>query len=207
MNVRLTSCLVTLSVLAGLSACSEEKKQQAGEPTPFEIYQSQQRIQGKNRPISSVQPSPPVSTGNNDHDFLRSISDHEKNVIVLSDAALDWNQRPEIEDLIRRMEERHGHDLDTTTSLLRNAFDDRYVSQPTSEMRSTADALRHHESDHPRLFLTAALKAEQDASGVIDTYLPKIKRPDVRHLAQSLKAAEITNIAATKKGLADIDKR
>ena len=207
MTTRWKSYFVTLGALTALSACSEEKKQQAGEPTPFDIYQSQQRIQGKNRPVSVAQPPTSVSTGNTDHDLLRSIGDHAKNIILLSDAALEWNQRPEIEDLIRRMEERHGHDLDTTTSLLRNAFDDRYVFQPTSEMRATAGALRRPESDHRRLFLNAALKAEQDASEGIDTYLPKIKRPDVRHLAQRLKAAEITNIAATKKALADIEKR
>jgi uncharacterized protein (DUF305 family) len=47
------------------------------------------------------------------------MSNHHKNVIVLADAALEANNRPEMEDVIRQLEERHGHELDAMTSILR----------------------------------------------------------------------------------------
>ena len=154
--------LVLLPVVLG---CSEKEKGNYDEPTPFELYQAKQRLGSRSRQaLDTVQMPSRPTTGDTDRDFLRAISDHDKNVVVLSDAVLESNTRPEMEDLIRRIEERHGHNLDAITAVLRRSFNDRDVSQATNQTRATADVLRRPGADHRRFFLDATLKSEENAS-------------------------------------------
>ncbi len=55
------------------------------------------------------------------------MSNHHKSVIVLADAALEANNRSEMEDVIRHLEERHGHELDAMTSILRKTYRDHFI--------------------------------------------------------------------------------
>ena len=191
--------LVALAALPVFIACSKKEKEPYDEPTPFELYQAKQRMEaGSGDRVDTKKEAPRPTTGNADRDFLRAISDHDKNVVVLSDAALESNTRPEMEDLIRRIEERHGHNLDAITAVLRQSFNDRYVSQATNETRAIAERLRR-DADHRRVFLDATLKAEENAAGFIDSVLPKIRRSDVRTIARNLKSAKAADISALRK--------
>jgi len=191
--------IVLLGVLPVFLGCSKKEKENYDEPTPFELYQAKQRMETRGgNPADAIQESQRVPTGNADRDFLRAISDHDKNVVVLSDAVLESNTRPEMEDLIRRVEERHGHNLDAVTALLRRSFNDRYVSQPTNQTRATADVLRRPGTRNRRVFLDATLKAEESASRLIDSVLPGIKKSEVRTIAQNLKSAKTADIGAIR---------
>src|SRR5689334_7829748 len=117
--------LTLLGLLPVYLGCSKKEKGNYDEPTPYELYQAKQRMETRGgHPAEAIQESQRVSTGNPDRDFLRAISDHDKNVVVLSDAVLESNTRPEMEDLIRQIEERHGHNLDAVTAVLRRSFSD-----------------------------------------------------------------------------------
>jgi len=194
--------LALLVLLPLFPGCSKKEKENYDEPTPFELYQAKQRMESRGgKPTGAIQESRRPSTGDGDHDFLRAISDHDKNVVVLSDAALESNTRPEMEDLIRRVEDRHGHNLDAITALLRGPFNDRYVSQATNETRATADLLRRPGADNRRLFLNATLKSEENAARLIDSVLTKIKRSDVRTMALNIKSAKTVDIEAIRNAL------
>lgn len=193
--------LLGLVVLLTNTGCSKKEKENYDEPTPFDLYQAQQRVQrGSARPVDTSHRIRTSSTGNPDHDFLRAVSDHDKNLIVLADAALESNTSSEMDDVIRRIEDQHSHDLHAVTAFLRAAYSDRYVSLPTNETRSTADALRGPAADR-RVFLGAALAAELQASRMIDSVLPTIKREDVRSLARRLKITKAADTAAIRKML------
>ena len=193
--------LMGLVVFLVLIGCSKKEKENYDEPTAFDLYQAQQRMQrGSARPADTSHQIRSSSTGNPDHDFLRAVSDHDKNLIVLSDAALESSTSSEMGDVIRRIEDQHSHELHAVTAFLRAAYSDRYVSLPTNETRSTADALRRPATDR-RVFLDAALASELQASRMIDSVLPTIKREDVRSLARRLKITKAADTAAIRKML------
>ena len=190
-------------------ACSQEKKRDPGEPTPFDLYVANERLQGRlpaaadtNRSIPA-----PVSTGDSDHDFLRAMSNHHKNVIVLADAALEANTRPDMEGVIRQLEERHAHELDAMTSILRRTYKDAFISSPSAQTKATAGTLRQPGSDYRRLFLDAALKAEEEGSRLAGFYLLRTKRADVDRLADEIKTNESQDLIAMRKRLAVRDQR
>jgi uncharacterized protein (DUF305 family) len=190
-------------------ACSQEKKTQAGEPTPFDLYVANQRLQG-HLPAAidtSRSSSTPVSTGDADHDFLRAMSNHHKSVIVLADAALEANTRPDMERVIRRLEERHGHELDAMTSILRKTFKDPFISSPSAQTKTTASELRRSGSDYRRIFLTAVTKDEQDGVRIVDFYLLRTKRSQVDRLADEIKTSEAHDLVALRRQLATGNQR
>jgi uncharacterized protein (DUF305 family) len=193
-----------LCVCLLISACSRDKKTAPGEPTPFDLYVANQRMQGRLPATvdTSRSNSTPLSTGDPDHDFLRAMSNHHKNVIVLADAALEANSRPDMEGVIRQLEERHGHELDAMTSVLRKTFKDAFISSPSAQTKRTADELRRSGSDYRRLFLDAAMKAEEDGTRIADFYLLRTKRTEVDRLANNIKTNETHDLAAIRKQLA-----
>lgn len=190
-------------------ACSQDKKTAPGEPTPFDLYVANQRLQGRLPAArdTSRSTSTPVLTGDADHDFLRAMSNHHKSVIVLADAALEANTRADMEAVIRQLEERHGHELDAMTGVLRKTFKDRFISLPSAEAKTTASELRRSGSDYRRIFLNAAIKAEEDGSRIADFYLLRTKRAEVDRLADEIKTSEALDLVAVRKQLAMGDQR
>ena len=201
---RLTDRAFKLSTLALALACSQEKKRDPGEPTPFELYVASERLKGGFRTPADTSRSTPVNTttGDIDHDFLRAMSNHHKDVIVLADAALEANTRPDMESVIRRLEERHAHELDAMTSILRKTYKDAFISSPSAQTKATAGTLRQPGSDYRRLFLDAAVKAEDEGSRLAGLYLLRTKRTDVDQLADEIKTNETQDLVALKKRLA-----
>lgn len=196
--------LFILCALLLIGACSQEKKREPGEPTPFDLYVANQRLQGHlPAAIDTSRPSPTLtSTGDADHDFLRAMSNHHKSVIVLADAALEANTRPDMEGVIRQLEERHGHELEAMTNVLRRTFKDGFISSPSAQTKMTASELRRSGSDYRRIFLDAAIKAEEDGTRIANFYLLRTKRTDVDGLAEKIKTSESHDLLAIRKQLA-----
>lgn len=191
-----------------LLACSQEKKSDnPGEPTPFDMYVARERLKHGNRQ-SGVDSSRKAETaaamrltGDPDHDFLRAMSNHHKHVIVLADAALESNRRPEMVNVIRKVEERHGHELDDIAAILRKAFKDTLIPEPNDETRANADAIRRS-ADNRSVFLASVAKAESEALVVEKSFLSKGSRPDVKRLAARIKAGETSTISDLRKRIA-----
>ncbi len=204
MNTRhLAQTAFRLSAFYLVLACSQEKKNEPGEPTQFDRYMANQRLQGRlPAAIDTSRSTPtPALTGDPDHDFLRAMSNHHKNVIILTDAALEANTRRDMEGVIRQLEERHGHELEAMTSVLRQTFKDGFISSPSAETKMMADKLRRSGSDR-RIFLDAAMRAEEDGARIANFYLLRIKRTDVDRLAEQVKTSESHDLRAIRKQLA-----
>ena len=205
MNTRqLARSAFNLCALSLVLACSQEKQKDVGEPTPFDLYVANQRLQGHlpAAPDTSRSIPTPTSTGDSDHDFLRAMSNHHKNVIVLADAALEANTRPDMESVIRQLEERHAHELDAMTRILRKTYKDAFISSPSAQTKAMAASLRQPGSNYRWLFLDAAVKAEDEGSRLAVFYLLRTKRMDVDQLADEIKTKETQDLVAMKKRLA-----
>jgi uncharacterized protein (DUF305 family) len=196
--VRLAFNLCTLSLVW---ACSPDKQRDVGEPTPFDLYVANQRLQGHLPAAADTSrlSAAPASTGDWDHDFLRVMSNHHKNVIVLADAALESNTRPDMESVIRQLEERHAHELDAMTRILRKTYKDAFISSPSAQTKAMAVSLRQPGSDYRKLFLDAAMKAEDEGSRLARFYLLKTKRTDVDQLADEIRINETQDLVAMMK--------
>ena len=207
-NRHLTKWMLELCTLAVFVACSQEKPRDADKLTPWDslVAANGGRRRGVHESVDTGRSTaPPIQTGDADHDFLRAMSNHHKNLIVLADAALEANNRPDMAVMIRQLEERHGHELDAITGILRKTYKDLFISSPSAETKLTATLLRRSGSDYRRIFLDASIKAEEEALRIVDSYLPRAKRMETERLAEKIKSDEGHDIVAMRKQLAKGD--
>ncbi len=101
----------------------------------------------------------------------------------------------------QEVEERRGHELDDIAAILRTAFKDTVVSEPSDETRSNADLIRRSVYNRT-VFLTAVTKAESEALAVEKTYFSRRARPDVKRLAARIKAGETSTFSDLRKRMA-----
>jgi uncharacterized protein (DUF305 family) len=181
------------------TGCDDKRKSLEGEPTP------EDRARFSSRHVVPPTPPParvvPPSTGDPDHDFLRRIGDHHKDLIRIAHAAIESNQDASLAPAIRKFEDDHDHDLDTMQTLLQSVYNDAYVPLANPENDFTVERLRNPRTDNARAFLAAAEKSEQDAIRILNEYLPNAKRQRVRNFALTLKRDEANGMAALRNAL------
>lgn len=197
--------LYALLVVAG--GCGREKQADTEEPTPFDQVVAAARERREVRQRDSValarsrQDSIRIrqSTGNPDHDFLRVMSDHHRDLILITHAAIESNNDPAIQPDIRKIEEEHDHELDTMLALLASQFNDRYTPGTSPEMQFTAELLRRPAEDYRFVFFQAAVKNELNAENILDSYLPRARNPEIRKFAEAMRRSEPSEIARLKR--------
>ena len=172
--------------IAILSGCSEKPQSREGEPG------------------YSATPAPPVVTpltGDPDHDFLRRMSDHHKDLIRITHAVLESNSSAAVDPVLRKFEDEHDHELDTLLALLRSTYNDSYLPQNDPQNDYVVAMMRGPQTDYVGIFVGAALKSEERSVRLVNEYLPKAKNPKVRTFAQQLLSDEQGEMAALRNAL------
>ena len=124
-----------------LSSCSEKPQAREGEPTQAD----RDRFSGRYNPDPTIPAALAVRppTGDSDHDFLRRMSDHHKDLIRITHAVLESNSAASLEPAIRKFEDEHDHELDALLALLRSVYKDPYVPQTNPENDFVVEMLRN----------------------------------------------------------------
>ena len=196
----MSNYLIILWVLATptlFTGCSEKPAaRREGEPTQAD----RERFSGRYVPPPSFPPSRPVilSTGDQDHDFLRRMSDHHAGLIVLTHAAIESNRSPSLQPAIRKIEEDHDHELDTMLTMLRRIYNDGYLPTAARDFTIMAGTLRAGTGDS-KTFFRSVLKTEEQVMQMVNAYLPKARNAQVRRFADELRRDEPREIAAIRK--------
>jgi uncharacterized protein (DUF305 family) len=181
-------CVVGYFVLGTsiLSGCSEKPSSREGEPG----YS----------PTRAAVVVPP-STGDPDHDFLRRMSDHHKDLIRITHAVLESSSSAAADPVLRKFEDEHDHELDTLLALLRSKYNDSYLPKNDPQNDYVVEMMRGPQTDYVGIFVGAALKSEGAAVRLANDYLPKAKNPKVRAFAVRLLEDEQGEMASLRNAL------
>ena len=175
-----------LLAAAMLSGCSEKPQSREGEP-------------GYSGTPAAVVVTP--LTGDPDHDFLRRMSDHHKDLIRITHAVLESSSSAATDPVLRRFEDEHDHELDTLLALLRSEYNDSYLPQNNPQNDYVVQMMRGPQTDYVGIFVGAALKSEGAAVRVANDYLPKAKNPKVRAFAVKLLKDEQSEMESLRSTL------
>jgi len=140
-------------------------------------------------------------TGDPDHDSLRRMSDHHKDLLRITHAVLESNSSAAADPVLRKFEDEHDHELDTLLALLRSMYNDSYLPQNDPQNDYVVATMRGPQTDYVGIFVAAALKSEQNAVRLVNDYLPKAKNPKVRTFAQELLRDEPGEMEALRRSL------
>lgn len=138
--------------------------------------------------------------GNPDQEFLRMMSDHHLGILLMAHEAEKKGVTVKAE--AKKIDTAQDAELNKMVALLETAFDDKYTPKVTSENQAMAEALKQKSgAAYDTAFRENAIKHHQEALQMIDGFLPKLTRPDLKQMAQKMKGDQTREIAKFKREL------
>ena len=135
--------------------------------------------------------TPPAGGLTPDQEFLHKISDHHKGMIVLAHEAIERSEPLPVKDEARSLDHRYDAALQTVETLLRVNFQDYYAAELTAEFRAKLDTLATlHGNAFVSTFRQQLRDSHQWTLRVVDEYLPRFGRPNVKAFASRMRTEE-----------------
>ncbi|CAN5861245.1 hypothetical protein BH11GEM2_BH11GEM2_22290 [soil metagenome] len=133
-------------------------------------------------------------TGDADHDFLRMMSDHHKGLTVMAHGAKEM-KLPVAADATK-LDIKQDGELDKMMTMLEKQYKDPYTPKSMPSNQAMIDALKGKTGkDYQKTFYANVVQHHQEAIKMIDDYLPTAKSPEVKAMAEKMKADQTKEIA------------
>jgi uncharacterized protein (DUF305 family) len=141
-------------------------------------------------------------SGDPDHDFLRMMSDHHKGMIAMARLAIDSRENLSVKPDARELDKKQNAEIAKMTAILDRQYKDAYTPKVLPDNQQMVDELKGKSGkDFSRAFLSTVIMHHQEAIKMIDAYLPTAKNPEVKSMAEKMKADQTKEIAAFQKEL------
>ena len=141
------------------------------------------------------------ATGNPDQQFLRMISDHHKGMLLMAHDALE---RPgvTVKAEAQKMDKEQDTELSRMLSMLKSDFKDAYTPKVMPDNQAMADSLKQKSgASYDTTFRKNVIKHHEQGIQMIDEFMPKLTRPELKQMAQKMKSAQTREIAQLKREL------
>lgn len=145
-------------------------------------------------------------TGNPDQDFLRMMSDHHKGLIELAHMTKDGKGSTAVVRAdASKLDALQDAGLDTMTTMLETSFKDPYQPKIMPQHQAMVDSLRVRTGiAYDRAFFQDVVAHHQEGIKMIDEYLPKLTRPEIKGMAQRMRDMQAREIVDFQKKLSGL---
>ena len=141
-------------------------------------------------------------TGDADRDFLRMMSDHHKGLIAMAHETLEKQGQVGVKEEARALDRKQDEELDRMSTMLRQYYQDSYEPKVMPDNQAMVEQLeRQSGAAYDRTFRENVIKHHEQAIQMIDQYLSKAKRAEVRAMAEKMKADQTREIAQLRREL------
>jgi uncharacterized protein (DUF305 family) len=184
-----------LPFVLGIAACSPKEK-------PADTASASSAA----TPVAKAPDSASVpATTDADHDFLRTMSDHHKGLIALVHMTRDRSGVGTARADATTLDKARDAELDQMMTMLEKTYKDPYTPKVMPEHQAMAAALKPMSGKgYERTFYEDIVKHHAEAITMIDAYLPKAKRADIKAMAEKMKADQSREITAFQQKLAKL---
>lgn len=140
------------------------------------------------------------NTSNPDQQFLRMMSDHHLGILLMAHEAEKKGKAVKAE--AQKIDAAQDAELNKMVAMLETDFDDKYAPKVTPENQAMAEALKQKAgAAYDTTFRENVIKHHQQALTMIDQFLPKLTRPDLKQMAEKMKADQTREITKFKREL------
>lgn len=134
-----------------------------------------------------------------DQEFLRMMSDHHSGMILMVHEAMERKDKIASLADAKKIDQEQDDDLDRMRAALKGMNDD-YKPAPSSDAQATANSMMKLSGpEFDRAFWQNTIKHHQMGIAMIDEYLPKLTRADVKTLAERMRAVQAGEITEMTK--------
>lgn len=129
-----------------------------------------------------------------DQEFLRMMVDHHQGLIDMSHEAVEKGGA-EVKAKARELDQKQDTEQEEMLGILKSAYNDPHQPTVTPEGRAMADSLsRKSGADYDMTYLMDVVEHHKKGIQTIDQFLPRFTRPDVRAMAERMKADQQKDI-------------
>lgn len=202
-DARFASRLVAAVVTAAAAACTTGSDT-ARQDTAVPATASAAPAVGDTGHAATGMTAMGAMTGNPDQDFLRMMSDHHKGLIAMAHPTMEGKgATAAVQADARKLDKTQDAELDTMVTMLEKDFNDPYGPKVMPDNQAMADSLAQQSgAAYDRTFYRDVIAHHRQAIGMIDQYLPKLTRPELKAMATRMKADQEREIKEYQQKLA-----
>ncbi|MDQ3516410.1 MAG: DUF305 domain-containing protein [Gemmatimonadota bacterium] len=132
-----------------------------------------------------------------DHEFLRMMVDHHEGMIVMADTALDRLTGATAKADARKLHDVQRQERDRMIGMIKDWYSEAYMPMPMPSNTAMIDSLQRTSrgSVYDRVFYRQVVNHHTEALRMVDAYLPRAKRAEVRQMAEKMRTDQAREIA------------
>lgn len=142
-------------------------------------------------------------SGNPDQNFLRMMSDHHTGMIAMAHPTKNGKGSTDaVRDDAKKIDAAQDAEIETMLGMLKKDFKDPYKPMIRRHSQMMTDSLlKQTGSNYDHMFYMNTIMHHREALAMIDQFLPKLTRPDLKAMAQKMKVDQTREIAEFERKL------
>lgn len=130
-----------------------------------------------------------------DQEFLRKMSDHHEGLVQMLDPAMARASSATAKADAKNVHDKQHRERDQMLALLREQYQDARMPMVMPSARSMIDDLqRQSGTEYDRRMYSHLVMHHREGVQMMDQFLPRLSRPDVRRMAGTMKADQTREI-------------
>lgn len=192
--LRKYACL-TLAVMVAVPACARSDKSGATDSAaaPAATPAADTAMAGMDHSTMAGMDHGPAKDA--DHDFLRKMVDHHESLIVMMDDAMERASSATAKADARKLHEKQHQERDRMVELIKASYGETHTPMVMPGAKAMNDSLRQKSgAAHDRDMYRHLVMHHQEGVKMIDDFLPRLKRAEVREMASRMRADQAKEI-------------
>jgi uncharacterized protein (DUF305 family) len=131
-----------------------------------------------------------------DHEFLRRMSDHHEGLIQMATQAMSRASSSATQSEAHQLHQKQQQERDQMVGMIRTAYGETHTPSVMPAHRAMNDSLQQKSgAEYDRDFYRHVVMHHREGVRMIDEFLARLTRPDVRQMAEKMKADQTREIA------------
>lgn len=131
-----------------------------------------------------------------DQEFLRKMVDHHEGLIVMMDEAMERASSAVAKADAKKLHDKQHDTRDRMLGILRSAYNDSHTASVMPSARAMNDSLqRKSGTAYDRDMYGHLVMHHQEGVKMVDDFLPRLKRPEVRQMAEQMRTEQTREIS------------
>jgi uncharacterized protein (DUF305 family) len=128
-------------------------------------------------------------------EFARMMVDHHQGMIVMAQQAMERGSTEALKTEAHGMHQKQETEQKELLALLQREYQDTHQPTVTPSNRAMADSLSAKQgADYDMAFRMHTIAHHREGIGMIDQFLPRLTRPELRTMAERMKADQSADI-------------
>lgn len=139
-----------------------------------------------------------------DHEFLRMMSDHHEGMIQMATAAMTKGSNQTVQGDAHKVHTKQQEEQKRMIAMIQSSYGESLTPMVMGSNKTMVDELQSKTgADYDRSFYSNAIAHHREGLQMVDQFLARLQKPEVKQMAEKMKAdqqKEITEFEGKAKG-------